>query len=235
MKSLIKHMTANICNFFIFQVSYVILNGTTWGLEVKGVDRVRRDAEDSESSLSLPILDTRNVPTNIENLLYDFYSPKSDINDEEKPKQRCSDKSTNHECSYQSDAPTNDEVLIAYNETSHYPRHILNTYAYNMSQITITNSPHQPPSISSMKHYKMFYEFGENNATASLVNSTTAATDAVVDIDSLTHVRDGQILKVEQNYVPPIIKVTFTKYIIKGIVNIYWNMKLIMNSSLICQ
>lgn len=55
------------------QVSYVILNGSTWGLEVKGVNRERRQID--ESSLErFSFIDTRNIPKRLETRLTNFYT-----------------------------------------------------------------------------------------------------------------------------------------------------------------
>lgn len=54
-----------------YQVSYIIMNGTTWDLEVKGISRSRRDIRSSLASsshflhrrgMTVPFIDTREIP-----------------------------------------------------------------------------------------------------------------------------------------------------------------------------
>lgn len=55
------------------QVSYIIMNGTTWDLEVKGVKRTKRDLRDhhqaaphvSSGHLVVPFIDTRSFPRSV--------------------------------------------------------------------------------------------------------------------------------------------------------------------------
>ncbi|KAK7069852.1 hypothetical protein SK128_026229 [Halocaridina rubra] len=64
-----------------YQVSYIIMNGTTWDLEVKGIGRNRRDTSSRSRASSsrifhsekvVPFIDTREMPRN----LYPFLKPR---------------------------------------------------------------------------------------------------------------------------------------------------------------
>ncbi|XP_045127132.1 uncharacterized protein LOC123513823 isoform X2 [Portunus trituberculatus] len=56
-----------------YQVSYIIMNGTTWDLEVKGIKRTKRDVAEpqqgtphlSSGHLVVPFIDTRSFPRNV--------------------------------------------------------------------------------------------------------------------------------------------------------------------------
>lgn len=55
------------------QVSYIIMNGTTWDLEVKGIKRTKRDVAGNQRGtphlasghLVVPFIDTRSFPRNV--------------------------------------------------------------------------------------------------------------------------------------------------------------------------
>ena len=59
--------------FSLVQVSYIIMNGTTWDLEVKGIKRTKRDVVGnrggtphlSSGHLVVPFIDTRAFPHNV--------------------------------------------------------------------------------------------------------------------------------------------------------------------------
>lgn len=71
--------TVNLCGISSLhlpkptQVSYIIMNGTTWDLEVKGVKRTKRDVRDdrqasphvSSGHLVVPFIDTRYFPRSV--------------------------------------------------------------------------------------------------------------------------------------------------------------------------
>lgn len=59
-------------------MSYVILNGSTWGLEVKGVGRERRDVQEVGSK-RFSFIDTRNIPMRLEKFLTALYTPELDL------------------------------------------------------------------------------------------------------------------------------------------------------------
>lgn len=60
--------------FSPMQVSYIIMNGTTWDLEVKGIKRTKRDVARSRQGtphlssghLVIPFIDTRRFPRNVQ-------------------------------------------------------------------------------------------------------------------------------------------------------------------------
>ena len=59
------------------QVSYVILNGTTWNLEVKGIDRSKREtSNDGSSVVKLDFIDTRHIPPRLERVLSRMFSER---------------------------------------------------------------------------------------------------------------------------------------------------------------
>ncbi|XP_018020244.1 uncharacterized protein LOC108676639 [Hyalella azteca] len=66
-----------------YQVSYVVVNGSTWGLEVKGIGRDRRrsrDVSDEDADVKkVPFIDTRRIPRKLETLLSGVYSTGENI------------------------------------------------------------------------------------------------------------------------------------------------------------
>ena len=63
---------------FVQQVSYVILNGTTWGLEVKGLGRDKRSITQNTTSSEqvIDFIDTRDIPDKLSQVLTPRKRPK---------------------------------------------------------------------------------------------------------------------------------------------------------------
>ncbi|KAF2353014.1 protein of unknown function DUF4789 [Trinorchestia longiramus] len=136
-----------------YQVSYVVVNGSTWGLEVKGVDRERRrprEVKDEDPTVKkLPFIDTWSIPSKLEAVLSHLYSSEENVTDD--GAENCDghfDESAYEDCEYALEA-------VAYEDES--PEGFLNDPKYLIevreSQFTNTwDDPVHAAKVTNSQH-----------------------------------------------------------------------------------